>query len=83
MKKILLSFVSILLLAAAILIYILYSEGFFDTLKDTPQGKIEPFEMKCEAGKCAAGKCASEKTNSKSMKCETGKCASGKCAGGK
>jgi hypothetical protein len=41
---------------AAILTYILYSEGAFQTQEPTKQSDLEPF-MKCEAGKCAAGKC--------------------------
>ncbi len=56
MKKFLLYTLLVLAILAAIFTYILYSEGFFDTLQDTPQGELEPFQMKCEAGKCAAGK---------------------------
>ena len=55
MKKVLLYTVAIITILAAILVYILYSEGAFKTYS-TEQEKIEPF-MKCEAGKCAAGKC--------------------------
>jgi uncharacterized ion transporter superfamily protein YfcC len=61
MKKFLLTLFAILAVLAAIFTYILYSEGFFDTLQDTPQGELEPFQMKCEAGKCSAGKCATGK----------------------
>jgi len=61
MKKFLLYTLLVLAILAAIFTYILYSEGFFDTLQDTPQGELEPFQMKCEAGKCAAGKCAAGK----------------------
>ncbi|WP_309496965.1 hypothetical protein [Sulfurovum sp.] len=56
MKKFLLYTLAIFTILAAILIYILYSEGAFDTYSSTEQEKIEPF-MKCEAGKCAPGKC--------------------------
>jgi hypothetical protein len=62
MKQFLVTLFSILAVLAAIFTYILYTEGFFDTLQDTPSGELEPFEMKCEAGKCSAGKCASSKT---------------------
>jgi uncharacterized ion transporter superfamily protein YfcC len=61
MKKFLLTLFAILAVLAAIFTYILYSEGFFDTLQDTPQGELEPFQMKCEAGKCGGGKCATGK----------------------
>ena len=54
MKKALLYIVAIFTILAAILTYILYSEGAFDA--PPPKEKIEPF-MKCEAGKCAVGKC--------------------------
>ena len=55
MKKVLLYTVAILALLAAILVYILYTEGAFKTY--TEEDKIPPFIMKCEAGKCAPGKC--------------------------
>lgn len=55
MKKILLYTVAIIAILAAVLAYILYSEGAFETYPPE-QDKIEPF-MKCEAGKCAPGKC--------------------------
>jgi len=61
MKKFLLYTLLVLAILAAVFTYILYNEGFFDTLQDTPQGELEPFQMKCEAGKCSAGKCASGK----------------------
>ena len=61
MKKFLITLFSVLSVLAAIFAYILYSEGFFDTLQDTPQGELEPFQMKCEAGKCSAGKCSTGK----------------------
>lgn len=54
MKKVLLYTVAIFAIIAAILTYILYSEGAFDTY--TKPEKIEPF-MKCAPGKCAPGKC--------------------------
>ena len=56
MKKVLLYTLAIFAILAAILTYILYTEGAFKTYTSTEQDKIEPF-MKCEAGKCAAGKC--------------------------
>jgi hypothetical protein len=65
MKKFLMTLFSILALLAAIFTYILFSEGFFDTLQDTPQGELEPFQMKCEAGKCSAGKCSTGKVEVK------------------
>jgi len=65
MKKFLLTLFAVLAILAAIFTYILYSEGFFDTLQDTPKGELEPFKMKCEAGKCSAGKCATGKTEIK------------------
>jgi len=61
MKKFLTTLFAVLAVLAAIFAYILYSEGFFDTLEDTPQSQLEPFQMKCEAGKCSAGKCATGK----------------------
>jgi len=65
MKKFLLYTLLVLAILAAVFTYLLYNEGFFDTLQDTPQGELEPFQMKCEAGKCSAGKCASGKTEEK------------------
>ncbi len=56
MKKILLYTLALFAILVAILTYILYSEGAFETYSSTEQKKLEPF-MKCEAGKCAAGKC--------------------------
>ena len=56
MKKVLFYILAIIAILAAILTYILYSEGAFKTYSSPEQEKIEPF-MKCEAGKCAAGKC--------------------------
>lgn len=56
MKKVLLYTVAIFAILAAILTYILYSEGAFETYPSADEEKIEPF-MKCEAGKCAPGKC--------------------------
>ena len=61
MKKFLIILFATLALLAAIFTYVLYSEGFFDTLQDTPQGELEPFQMKCEAGKCSASKCGTKK----------------------
>ncbi len=58
MKKFILYTLLVLAILAAVFTYILYNEGVFDVLQDTPQGELEPFQMKCEAGKCAAGKCA-------------------------
>ena len=65
MKKFLLTLFAVLAILAAIFTYILYSEGFFDTLQDTPQGELEPFKMKCEAGKCSGGKCSTSKVEIK------------------
>ena len=65
MKKFLLYTLLVLAILGVVFTYLLYNEGFFDTLQDTPQGELEPFEMKCEAGKCSAGKCASGKTEVK------------------
>ena len=56
MKKILLYVFLALAILAAVLTYILYSEGAFDTYEPAKESDLEPF-MKCEAGKCAAGKC--------------------------
>ena len=56
MKKFLLYVFLALAIIAAVLAYILYSEGAFETYEPTKKSDIEPF-MKCEAGKCAAGKC--------------------------
>ena len=61
MKKFLITLFSILTVLAAIFAYILYTEGYFDTVQDAPQGELKPFEMKCEAGKCSAGKCGGKK----------------------
>ncbi|RLA70164.1 MAG: hypothetical protein DRG09_03925 [Epsilonproteobacteria bacterium] len=84
MKKFLLYSVAIFAILAAILTYILYSEGAFETYDSTKEKKLEPF-MKCEAGKCAPGKCGgdTEKRETKTVpakKCVSGgKCAEGKC----
>ena len=56
MKKFFLYVLLALAIFAAILTYILYSEGAFQTQEPTKQSDLEPF-MKCEAGKCAARKC--------------------------
>lgn len=56
MKKFLLYVLLALAIFAAVLTYILYSEGAFDTYEPVKQSELEPF-MKCEAGKCAPGKC--------------------------
>jgi len=56
MKKFMLYTLLILAVLAAILTYILYSEGAFDSYEPAKQSDLEPF-MKCEAGKCAPGKC--------------------------
>ena len=61
MKKFLLYTLLLLAILSAVFTYILYNEGFFDTLQDTPKGELEPFQMKCEAGKCSAGKCKTGK----------------------
>jgi uncharacterized ion transporter superfamily protein YfcC len=61
MKKFIITLISVLVVLAALFTYVLYTEGVFDTLQDTPQSELEPFQMKCEAGKCSAGKCASGK----------------------
>ena len=60
MKKFLLYVFLALAIFAAILTYILYSEGAFDTYEPVKQSELEPF-MKCEAGKCAPGKCGGNK----------------------
>ena len=65
MKKFLLYTLLVLAILGAVFAYILYDEGFFDTLQDTPQGELETFKMKCEAGKCSAGKCSSAKPETK------------------
>jgi len=57
MKKFLLYTIAIIAILTAILTYLIYSEGAFDTVEPTKNEKMEPF-MKCEAGKCAVGKCA-------------------------
>jgi succinate dehydrogenase/fumarate reductase cytochrome b subunit len=56
MKKFLLYVFLAFAIVAAVLAYILYSEGAFETYEPTKQSDLEPF-MKCEAGKCAPGKC--------------------------
>jgi hypothetical protein len=56
MKKLILYILLTLAVLAALLTYVLYSEGAFDTYEPTKQSDLEPF-MKCEAGKCAPGKC--------------------------
>jgi hypothetical protein len=56
MKKLVLYILLALAVLAALLTYVLYSEGAFDTYEPTKKSDLEPF-MKCEAGKCAAGKC--------------------------
>jgi hypothetical protein len=60
MKKFLLYVFLALAIFAAILAYILYSEGAFQTHEPAKKSDLEPF-MKCEAGKCGAGKCATDK----------------------
>lgn len=59
MKKFLLYVFLALAIFAAILTYILYSEGAIDKQEPTKQSDLEPF-MKCEAGKCSSGKCAAK-----------------------
>lgn len=61
MKKIILSFIAVLAVVAALFAYVLFTEGAFETLPDTPKNEQEPFQMKCEPGKCSAGKCAAGK----------------------
>jgi len=61
MKKFLLSLLAGLTVFAAIFAYILYSEGFFETVEKPAKSDMKPFEMKCEAGKCGAGKCGDAK----------------------
>jgi hypothetical protein len=56
MKKLVLYVLLTLAVLAAILTYVLYTEGAFETYEPTKQSDLEPF-MKCEAGKCAPGKC--------------------------
>jgi len=60
MQKILFYVFLVLAIVAAVLAYILYTEGAFDTYEPTKQSDMEPF-MKCEAGKCAPGKCGGNK----------------------
>ena len=60
MKKFLLYVFLVLAIFAAILAYILYSEGAFQKHEPARKSDLEPF-MKCEAGKCAPGKCGGKK----------------------
>ena len=60
MKKLLLYVFLVLAIFAAILTYILYSEGAFQKYEPTKESDLQPF-MKCEAGKCAQGKCGGNK----------------------
>ena len=60
MKKFILYTLLSLTVLAALFVYILYSEGAFDTYEPVKQSDLEPF-MKCEAGKCAPGKCGGNK----------------------
>ena len=57
MKKFLLYVLLALAIFAAILTYILYSEGAFKTQEHVKESDLKPFIMKCEAGKCGEGKC--------------------------
>ena len=59
MKKFLLYVLLGLAIFAAILTYILYSEGAFQTQEPVKESDLKPF-MKCEAGKCGEGKCAAD-----------------------
>jgi uncharacterized membrane protein len=59
MKKIFFYLFLIIVILGAIFVYILYSEGAFETKQKASE--LKPFNMKCEAGKCGAGKCASAK----------------------
>ena len=43
MKKLILYIVLTLAILAAVLTYILYSEGAFDSYERPPQGELEPF----------------------------------------
>jgi len=56
MKKFFLYLLLILAVLGAIFVYVLYTEGFFESAPAAEQTELEPF-MKCEAGKCGAGKC--------------------------
>ncbi len=56
MKKFLLYLFLTLGILAAIFVYILYSEGAFQTQEAAKKSELKPF-MKCEAGKCGSGKC--------------------------
>lgn len=60
MKKFLLYVLLALAIFAAILTYILYSEGAFQTQESVKESDLKPFIMKCEAGKCGEGKCAAD-----------------------
>jgi len=59
MKKFLLYVLLGLAIFAAILTYILYSEGAFQTQEPVKESDLKPF-MKCEAGKCGSGKCGAD-----------------------
>ena len=53
MKNFLLYIFLILAILSAIFVYILYTEGFFQTKENLQDTTLKPFStMKCEAGKC-------------------------------
>ena len=53
MKNFLLTIFWVLAFLSAIFVYILYTEGFFQTKESVNNVELKPFTtMKCEAGKC-------------------------------
>jgi hypothetical protein len=57
MKKFFLYTFLVLFVLAGLFVYLLYTEGAFDSV---PKSEMKPFSatgMKCGAGKCGAGKC--------------------------
>ena len=62
MKKFFIYTFAVVSLLSGLFVYVLYTEGAFDTLPDTSD--VKPFSattMKCEAGKCGGNKCGGEK----------------------
>jgi len=52
MKKFLLSMFLVFAFLSGLFVYVLYTEGFFETKKSVQETTLKPFLMKCEAGKC-------------------------------
>jgi len=53
MKKFLLIMFLLFAFLSAVFVYILYTEGFFQTKESVKSVELKPFTtMKCEAGKC-------------------------------